>query len=125
MDTLSSSLDTEANNNTVFVFTSDFGRQLHSNGTAGTDHGSGSYMILIGPSVNGGVYGDMFPDSEITRFDTQGADIVGLTSFERVLAEVCDWVEPNSGEKVFPTTAATFPDPPILETGVDLSTLFA
>lgn len=128
LDALTSSLDVEANNNTVFVFTSDFGRQLRANGTAGTDHGSGTYMILIGPSVNGGVYGDMFPDSEITKFDplVKGAEITGLTSFERVLAKACDWVEPKSGEKVFPNTIHNdLPGGPILEAGVDLSTLFA
>jgi uncharacterized protein (DUF1501 family) len=129
LDTLTSSLDVGANDNTVFVFTSDFGRQLCANGTAGTDHGKGSYTILIGPSVNGGVYGDMFPDSEIAQFDTQGADITGLTSFERVLAAACDWVEPGSGKDVFPNTKfndlSIYPDGPILEMGVDLSTLFS
>jgi len=133
LDTLTTSLDSDAVDNTVFVFTSDFGRQLSANGAAGTDHGTASYTILIGPSVNGGVYGDMFPNSEVTGipapFDTQGADITGLTSVERVLAEVCDWVEPGSGITVFPNTAfndlITYPNGPILETGVDLSTLFA
>jgi len=136
LDTLTSELDVDSVNNTVFVFTSDFGRQLRANGSAGTDHGKGSYMILVGPSVNGGVYGDMFPDSEITAdgggsipFETQGADITGLTSFERVLAEVCNWVEPGSGTQVFPNTAFNdlniYPNGPILEPGVDLTTLFA
>ena len=133
LDTLTTSLDAEANNNTVFVFTTDFGRQLRANGTAGTDHGKANYMILIGPAVNGGVYGDMFPNSEIignpAPFDIQGADITGLTSFERVLGEVCNWVEPGSGTTVFPNTAfndlTLFPDGPILESGVDLSTLFS
>lgn len=130
LDTLTSSLDVEANNNTVFVFTSDFGRQLRANGTAGTDHGEGSYMILIGPSVNGGVYGDMFPDSETKGtpppFEQQGADITGLTSFERVLAKACDWVQPDSGQDVFPNTKLNdLPGGPILESGVDLTKLFA
>ena len=114
----------------MFVFTTDFGRQLRANGDAGTDHGSGNYMILVGPSVNGGVYGDMFPASEITGnptpYDTQGADIAGLTSFERVLGEACDWVEPGTGVQVFPNTVLNdLPGGPILEPGVDLTTLFA
>ena len=66
----------------------------------------------------------MFPASEIqgaagaTRFDAQGADIEGRTSFERVLARVCDWVEPGSSTQVFPTAATT----PV-EAGVDLTGL--
>lgn len=118
-----------AETNTVYVFSSDFGRQLKANGDRGTDHGRGNYMILIGDSVKGGVYGEMFPASEITGdpapYDTQGADIKGLTSFERVLAEVCDWVEPESGVKVFPNTILNdSTGGPILEDGVDLKTLF-
>lgn len=136
LDTLVSNLPIETWNNTVFVFTTDFGRQLRANGDAGTDHGSGNYMILVGPPVNGGVYGEMHPRREITGvdgnpvpYDKQGADILGLTSFERVLARTCDWVEPGTGVQVFPNTAfndlATYPDGPILEAGVDLTSLFA
>lgn len=130
LDALTSALSASVVDDTVFVFTTDFGRQLRANGDAGTDHGSGNYMILVGPSVNGGVYGSMFPASEITGvpapYDIQGADIAGLTSFERVLGEACDWVEPGTGIQVFPNTAKYGqPDEPILEPGVDLTTLFA
>ncbi len=90
------------NDNLVYVITTDFGRQLKSNGTAGTDHGTGNYMLIVGNPVRGGVYGEMFPQSEISRFNEDGADIAGLTSFERVLGEVCDWVQPQSGSVVFP-----------------------
>lgn len=121
--------------NLVFTFTSDFGRQLAANGTNGTDHGSGTYMILVGVPVNGGTYGEMFPSREITPdatgkapYDQQGAEILGLTSFERVLAAVCDWIEPASGKAVFPNMANVDPTTgeggPILEPGVDLSALF-
>jgi uncharacterized protein (DUF1501 family) len=109
----------------VYVFSSDFGRQLRADGDYGSDHGRGSYTILIGPGVNGGVYGEMFPGSEIqgaagaTRFDQQGADIEGRTSFERILAEVCDWVEPGTGAQVFPNAGTS-----ILEAGVDPGALF-
>ena len=121
--------------NMVFTFTTDFGRQLAANGTNGTDHGSGNYMIVLGLPVNGGTYGEMFPHHEITPdksgkvpYDVQGADIKGLTSYERVLAEVCDWIEPGSGKLVFPNMANIDPitgeGGPILEPGVDLGTLF-
>jgi uncharacterized protein (DUF1501 family) len=110
---------------TVCVFATDFGRQLRANGQRGTDHGRGNYMIIVGPGVRGGVYGEMFPASEIqgsqgeTRYDQIGADIEGRTSFDRVLAEVCDWVEPGTGAKVFPHAAGS-----MLEPGVDLGWLF-
>jgi hypothetical protein len=112
------------NDKLAYVFTTDFGRQLRVNGDYGTDHGSGNYVILIGEDVGGGVYGEMFPQSEVeeidgqTRYDQQGADIEGLTSFTRILSKVCDWVAPGTGIQIFPD-AETSP----LETGVDLSTL--
>jgi uncharacterized protein (DUF1501 family) len=115
-----------ANDDIVYVFNTDFGRQLRANGDYGTDHGVGNYTILVGRGVNGGVYGEMFPVSEIlggagdTRFDQQGADIEGLTSFERVLAAACDWVEPETGATVFPDA-----DTSILEDDGLLDTLFA
>ncbi|MDJ0806679.1 MAG: DUF1501 domain-containing protein [Gammaproteobacteria bacterium] len=111
----------------VYTFNTDFGRQLRANGDYGTDHGRGNYMILLGRGVNGGVYGEMFPESEIsgiagqTRFDQQGADIEGLTAFDQVLGRVCDWVAPNTGAQVFPDTASGLP---MVETGVDLNALF-
>ena len=82
-------------------------------------------MILVGNGVNGGIYGEMFPGSEIrgmanaTRFDQVGSDIEGPSSFERVLAVDCDWVEPGTGSQVFPGAVAS----PV-EAGVDLSMLF-
>lgn len=48
---------------------------LRANGDCGADHGRGNYSIPAGRGVNGGVYGEMFPASEIsgiagrTRFD--------------------------------------------------------
>lgn len=136
LDTLTNELETlnGINDNIVYVFTTDFGRQLRANGDGGTDHGRGNYMILIGRDLNGGVYGEMFPQSEIevingeTRYDQPGADIEGHTSFEHVLARVCDWVEPGTGVQVFPDTSKNnldiYPDGPILEDGVDLTHMF-
>lgn len=119
-----------ANENMVYVVTSDFGRQIAANGDGGTDHGVGTYGIVIGDGVNGGLYGEMFPQSEITpdgvgeiRFDKRGADIEGRTSFEWVLGAACDWVAKGSGSLVFPNLANTA-NPPKLETGVNISALF-
>lgn len=93
----------------VFTFASDFGRQLRANGTAGTDHGSGTYTLVLGAPVRGGVYGALFPGREAVKdedgripLQTGGADILGLTSTERVFAGVCEWCEPGVAEQVFP-----------------------
>ena len=107
-------------NNIVFVFTTDFGRELKANGTAGTDHGEGNYMILVGPQVRGGIYGEMFPESEIPRYMEKSPAITGLTSFERVLGEVADWMGVVDRYAIFPNR-----DTSPIEPGVSLDSLFA
>ena len=119
-----------AADNLVFVFNSDFGRQLAANGGRGTDHGRATSSLLIGGPVRGGVYGEMFParearpdpDDSLGRspFRIPGTDIKGLTSFERVLAKVCDWAAPSAGAVAFPGAASS-----ALEAGVDLSSLLS
>jgi hypothetical protein len=109
----------------VFCFTSDFGRQLRVNGDRGTDHGRGIHTILVGQDVNGGIYGEMFPERE-SRPDgngriplqTSGADIQGRTSTELVLGQVCEWIQPGSAAAVFPEA-----DPGAVETPGLLSNL--
>ncbi len=55
--TATGEMSAQALNNLVFHFSWDFGRQIAANGSAGTDHGRGSYTILIGKPLTGGVYG--------------------------------------------------------------------
>jgi uncharacterized protein (DUF1501 family) len=43
----------------VVVIYSEFGRRPESNSSGGTDHGSASVVIVVGPSVKGGFYGEM------------------------------------------------------------------
>lgn len=112
-----------ANEQLVFTVASDFGRQLVANGTAGTDHGSGTYSLVFGGPVRGGVYGEMFPEREARAdFDGQvplatgGADIQGLTSTERVLAEVSEWCAPGAAQNVVPgATSAAIETPGLLD----------
>lgn len=111
--------DTPANEQLVFSVASDFGRQLVANGTGGTDHGSGTYSLVFGAPVRGGVYGEMFPQREArTGVDGQlplatgGADIMGLTSTERVQASLCNWCEPGSGNSVFPAVQTSVIETP-------------
>lgn len=113
-----------ADDDVVFVFNSDFGRQLAANGSAGTDHGRGNYMIVVGRGVRGGVYGEMFPEAEIAGgagnrlYDGLGSDIRPLTSFQRVLSSICDWVEPGTGAQVVPGASTS-----ALEPGSDVGNL--
>lgn len=120
-------LDQPARDKLVFFLSSDFGRQLRANGDKGTDHGRGIYSMLIGTDVQGGLYGEMFPEREANPdgngkipLETSGADVLGQTSTEKILAEVCDWMEPGSGSSVFP--GAGLAD---IEAGVVLDSLLS
>ncbi|NNF61700.1 MAG: DUF1501 domain-containing protein, partial [Gammaproteobacteria bacterium] len=118
MDALWQSLPADARSNTVFAFAGEFGRQIRANGDAGTDHGEGTSIVLVGEPVNGGVYGDMFPQAELSRLDQATPQIEGLTAIDHVFGRLCDWMQPGSGNVVFPDRG-TAP----LETGLDLAGL--
>lgn len=107
----------EAASKLTVVISGEFGRQLAANGDQGTDHGRGNTVIVIGPGVNGGVYGEMFPASEIPRYEKPSADIVGKTSIEHVFGAVADWMG-GAGNTVFPNRQAA-----LLESGVSFSSL--
>lgn len=117
--------DSNASEQLAFYFASDFGRQLVTNGDFGTDHGTGTYGILMGYEVNGGVYGDMFPVTETLPessgtipLERHGADITGLTSTEHILGQVAEWMSAGASAAVVPDLA----DAP-LEPGVTLDLL--
>ncbi|MDH3646236.1 MAG: DUF1501 domain-containing protein [Gammaproteobacteria bacterium] len=120
LDALWQNLPADARANTVFVLAGEFGRQIRSNGDAGTDHGEGTYVLLIGEGVNGGVYGDMYPESELSRLDDPSPQIAGQTAIDHVFGAVCDWMQPGSGSVVFPDRISA----PI-ESGLNLAGLFA
>jgi uncharacterized protein (DUF1501 family) len=75
----------------VIIVLSEFGRVLYENDSAGTDHGSGNVMLVIGsggqygnPSINAGIYGD-WPG--LTHFGfNDGLKIT--TDYRRVIADV-------------------------------------
>jgi uncharacterized protein (DUF1501 family) len=77
---------------TVVMTISDFGRRAAESGIgteAGTDHGAGSMMMLVGGRVSGGIYGDQ-PD--LSKLDTNG-NLVLATDFRQVYAAVTeDWL---------------------------------
>ncbi len=118
-DVLWQNLPADARDNTVFVIAGEFGRQLVANGGNGTDHGRGTSYLVIGGRVNGGIYGDQFPVSELSKMHDVSPDIDGLTEFDHVLGTICDWVEPGSSSTVFPSRGNA-----MIETGLGLSGLF-
>lgn len=91
--------------NLVFMIGGEFGRQLLSNGDEGTDHGRGNHVLLIGKAVQSGSYGEMWRASEIERMRVRNADIEGLTSLERVVAQLSDWIAPDLGRQVVPNAS--------------------
>lgn len=119
LDTLYQELPSDAQNNMVLVIAGEFGRQLQANGANGTDHGRGNAMLIIGNGVNGGIYGEMFPQEELSRLDAPSADIVGLTEIDHIFGEVCEWVSPGSSATVFPNRTIAR-----IEPGLDINGLF-
>jgi uncharacterized protein (DUF1501 family) len=93
----------------VIVTMSEFGRTAQENGDAGTDHGHGSLMMVLGGGVNGGkVYG-RWPGLEKEQL-FEARDLAVTTDFRDVLAEL---VTGHLGQKdlsqVFPGYAAGKP----------------
>ena len=75
------------NQNVTVVTMSEFGRTLNENASAGTDHGHGNFMMLMGAGVNGGqVYTD-WPTLAPEGLDDEG-DLAITTDYRDVLAEV-------------------------------------
>ncbi|MCC6709286.1 MAG: DUF1501 domain-containing protein [Gammaproteobacteria bacterium] len=117
--TLYAALAPAVRSNVVFQIGGEFGRQLAANLGGGTDHGEGLVTILIGDAVQGGVYGTMFPESEIARLGEESAQIQGVNAIDHVFGRVAEWVMPGSKAQVFPNAAGA-----PLEAGLDLSGMF-
>ena len=76
-------------NDTTVVVMSEFGRTARENGNAGTDHGHGNVMWVLGGGVAGGkVYGDWQGLS--TDQLNEGRDLPVTTDFRSVLAQVAE-----------------------------------
>jgi uncharacterized protein (DUF1501 family) len=71
---------------------SEFGRRVAENDSAGTDHGQGSVMFVLGQGIKGGVHGDS-PDLE----HLADGDIVYKQDFRGVYASALDnWLNLSS-----------------------------
>ena len=83
-------LDSGGNDNLAncltLVLQSEFGRRLRENANRGTDHGHGNVMLVMGGSVNGGLYGQWPGLGPEQLFDN--ADLQVTTDFRRVLSEI-------------------------------------
>jgi uncharacterized protein (DUF1501 family) len=69
----------------VLVF-SEFGRRIQDN-SAGTDHGSGGVSLVLGGSVNGGLYGQ-YPS--LKEKDHLEGDLHFNTDFRSIYSTIAD-----------------------------------
>ncbi|MFK7999957.1 MAG: DUF1501 domain-containing protein [Polyangiales bacterium] len=72
----------------VVLVMSEFGRTVAQNGTAGTDHGYGTAMFVLGQRVRGGVHGRWPGLAESDLYE--GRDLQVTTDYRRVLASVAN-----------------------------------
>lgn len=102
----------EAWSDTVMVVATEFGRTAKINGTAGTDHGTGSTAIVLGGALKpGGIIGDwptLRQDALFEGRDTRPSlDMRGL--FKGVLADHLGLDRAALDNAVFPDSAAVKP----------------
>ncbi|MGB9429103.1 MAG: DUF1501 domain-containing protein [Gammaproteobacteria bacterium] len=103
-------------NDTAILIMSEFGRTFRENGNAGTDHGHGNVMWLLGGKVNGGkVYGEWpgLADDQLY----QNRDLAITTDFRQVIATVL------TRQLHLPDASLTGVFPDGLGTHVDLSAI--
>lgn len=74
---------------TTIAVISEFGRTVAQNGNAGTDHGYGNVMWLMGGPVAGGkVHGEWPGLDDAALHD--GRDLAVVTDYRTVLAQICE-----------------------------------
>jgi len=74
-------------NDTVILVMSEFGRTFHENGDAGTDHGHGNAMWIMGGATKGGVIQGRWPGLDADSL-YEGRDLAVTTDFRSVIAAV-------------------------------------
>ncbi|MCA1778135.1 MAG: DUF1501 domain-containing protein [Xanthomonadaceae bacterium] len=78
---------TDRRNHITVIFHSEFGRRAFNNNDAGTDHGSGNPMLVLGGNVNGGRFHGQWPGMAPDQL-FQNADIRTTNDFRRILGEI-------------------------------------
>jgi uncharacterized protein (DUF1501 family) len=71
----------------VVLTMSEFGRTIHENGNAGTDHGHATAMLVLGGPVNGGRMVGVWPGLDVAR-RFEGRDVAVTTDFRDLFAEI-------------------------------------
>ncbi|MBM3459650.1 MAG: DUF1501 domain-containing protein, partial [Armatimonadetes bacterium] len=100
-------LDT-ARSRVTLVAMSEFGRRVHENGAAGTDHGQGTVTFVLGSGIRGGrVYGS-WPGLGPEQLDQDG-NLRIITDFRQILGEVVlRRLQNRNLDAVFPGWAPRF-----------------
>lgn len=92
----------------VLVTMSEFGRTAAENSNAGTDHGHGDVMMVLGGSVRGGTVYGAWPGLEREQLYEQ-RDLAVTTDFRAVLGEVVAGHLRQPVDRVFPGFTPTSP----------------
>jgi uncharacterized protein (DUF1501 family) len=85
----------------VIVTMSEFGRTVAENGSAGTDHGHGDVMMVLGGSVRGGAIYGRWPGLEPEQL-FEKRDLAVTTDFRDVLGELVQVHLGQRPDRVFP-----------------------
>jgi uncharacterized protein (DUF1501 family) len=95
---------TARDRNIILVVVSEFGRRVAENGSAGTDHGHGNVILVLGKYVRGGRVLTRWPGLEREQL-FQGMDLEVTIDYRDVLAEIVARRLKNAGNLDF-----VFPD---------------
>lgn len=81
-------------NNVLIVTYSEFGRRVQENGSAGTDHGSGSVNMVLGGAITGGLYGN---NPKLNEEALINGDLAHDTDFREIYATIAQrwWKRPS------------------------------
>ncbi len=92
---------------TSVVVMTEFGRRLRANASAGTDHGRGSVMMVLGPQARGGRMLGQWPGLSNDALE-EGADLAVTTDYRAPLAEILSaHMGARDLSRIFPGFTAT------------------
>jgi len=96
----------DAMNGVSLVTMSEFGRRVEENASAGTDHGHGNFMLLMGGGIEGGQVYSNWPTLDPRALDD--GDLAITTDYRDVLAEIVQNRLMNPAlDQVFPNHTIT------------------